>query len=320
MKRIIDWIKNNKLASALLIVVAYFLVGGTVIPLFFERQLLSLSSRRSTGSSGGGQFGAVGAPDTAMEAPSALKGMAPSFNIPRQEAPPVSDVDERLVVRESNLSLLVENVRQSTDEIIRYTEEKGGYMVSSSLSQPEEAPYGTVILRVPSDTFRETLDYFRSLAIKVPSEFLSGRDVTDEYEDIEARLATLVKTKARFEEIMDQAVKIDDILRVQREIINLQSQIDRLKGRQLLLEQTAKLSRITIHLSTDEIALPYAPSETFRPQVIIKLAVRSLIQNLRKISTAAIWIAVYSVIWIPVVGVIFFIKRWKARKRNPPQQ
>src|SRR3972149_11088141 len=101
-------------------------------------------------------------------------------------------------------------------------------MVRSSLSQPEEAPYATIVLRVPSSKLREILAYFRSLAIKVASEDIQGYDVTDEYVDIAARLETLQKTKVRFEEIMDQAFKIEDILRVQQEIINLQSQIDSL--------------------------------------------------------------------------------------------
>ena len=252
----------------------------------------------------------------------ALQGLrSPSILPPSsREAPPTTDVEDRLVVRETNLSLLVEEVRQTSDKIISFVETQGGYMVSSTISQPEEAPFATIVVRVPSDTLRETMDYFRSLAIKVSSEHITGRDVTDEYVDIESRLATLEKTKARFEEIMDRATKIDDILRIQREVISLQSQIDSLKGRQQYLEQTARLARVTIHMSTDEIALPYTPSETFRPNVIIKLAWRSLVRNLRKISTATIWIGVYSVIWIPVLGSIVFIKRWKAKKRTQQQQ
>ncbi|KPJ70501.1 hypothetical protein AMJ51_01675 [Microgenomates bacterium DG_75] len=120
------------------------------------------------------------------------------------------------------------------------------------MTSPEEAPFATVIVRVPADNFRATLDFFRSLAVKVTSERILGTDVTDEYVDIEARLATLEKTKVKFEEIMEKATEVQDILNVQREIIRLQDQIDALKGRQKYLEQTAKLAKITAYLSTDE--------------------------------------------------------------------
>jgi len=98
-------------------------------------------------------------------------------------------------------------------------------------------------------------------------------------------------------------------LTVQRELISLQNQIDSLKGQQKYLEQTAQLAKVTIYLSSDEMALPYAPSATFRPDVIFKLAVRSLVGALRGVATLAIWIIVFGVIWVPVLVIIIFIKR-----------
>ena len=301
MGRLITWIKNNKLAAFMMLVVFYLLwknLAG-ITPL----SQLKSSSLQYTG------MGSVSNP--AYDGASAEMMMAPDIGIMppiTRESPPTTG-DERLVVTETNLSLLVGNVRDTSDKITGFTKDQGGYMVSSFITQPEEAPYATIIVRIPSEKLSQTLDYIRSLAIKVSSEYVSGTDVTDEYVDLEASLKTLQTTKTRFEEIMARAVEIDDILRVQREIINLQSQIDALKGRQQYLEGTAKLSRVTINMSTDEIALPYTPSETFRPAVIAKLAWRSLVTNLRGIAKAVIWLAVYSVIWAPALGLIIYLKR-----------
>ena len=114
--------------------------------------------------------------------------------------------------------------------------------------------------------------------------------------------------------MLDRATKVQDILSVQRELIRLQDQIDTLKGRQKYLEQTAKLAKITVYLSTDEYALPYAPSETFRPAVIFKLAVRSLVRTLRSVAQALIWIGVYAIVWVPAGIIIFFIWKWWKRR------
>lgn len=312
IKKLFDWLKNNKLTAALALLVLYLLISGNV-----PVNLLPTSGGQSISNL------SFGGADMAMEmaAPESLgtsRGISlPS--LPGSKPAPTTDVSERLVVQETNISLLVEDVRQVSDQILSKVDEQDGYMVSSTITQPQEAPFGTIVIRVPSEKLKETMEFFRSLAIKVTSEHLTGRDVTDEYVDIEERLRTLEKTKKRFEEIMDQAVDIDDILRVQREIISLQSQIDNLKGREQYLVQTAKLARITVYLSTDEIALPYAPSDTFRPNVIFKMATRSLIRNLRKIATAGIWIAVFSVLWVPVLLIVLFIKRLR-KKSNPSQQ
>lgn len=287
-----DWLKKNKLTAFLILVVVYLLYRqNRVVPL--------RSYSESMPAVGGGLDMAV------------VQKMSSSSNalpIPVQEAPPVQTAN-RLVVQESSLSLVVKDVREVGDKIMEKAKEVGGFMVSSSLSKPEDAPYANVIVRVPAEKLKEVLDYYRGLAIKVSSENLYGYDVTDQYVDIEARLATLNKTKAKFEEILAQAFKVSDLLEVNRELINLQNQIDNLKGQQKYLEQTAKLAKITVYLSTDELALPYAPTQAYRPSVIIKQAVRSLIATLRKVVTAIIWIAVYIPVWILILLGYLLVKK-----------
>ena len=169
---------------------------------------------------------------------------------------------------------------------------------------------------MPTNKLDEALAFIRSLSIKVTSENLVGTDVTDEYIDIEGRLATLRKTQARFEEILDKAISVQDILTVQRELISLQDQIDTLIGQKESIENNAKLTKITVYLSTDELALPYAPDKAFRPNIVFKLAVRSLLSSLRSGAQAAIWIGVYSVIWAPIVLGFIAYKRLRKKQKT----
>jgi len=259
-------------------------------------------------------YSRVGSYDTGLSlkgAPGISSMMRSDIIPPIQEAPPTTDVTNRLVMRESSLSLLVKNVVEAQKQIIQTAESLGGYMVNSNLNNPQDAPTATVTVRVPSGKLQEGLDLYRNLAIKVVSENLSGTDVTDEFVDNEARLATLEKTKAKFEEILDKATTVQDILAVQQQLISLQSQIDAVIGQQNYLEKNAQMARLTIYLSTDELALPYAPSESWRPEVIFKQAMRSLILQIRKLGTAIIWLAVYSVFWLPILLLVLFLKRRK---------
>ena len=297
MNKLIGWIKENKLAALLLVLIAWLVYKVYFLSYFPVRQ-------KTTPFLETPQFY-----KTAEKAVGRI-GIPP---IPGRDIAPAPEVEDRLVVQESNISLLVTDVRKTADEVVDYVQGQGGYMVDTSLSHPEEAAYGTVKVRIPTEKLQEALSFFRSLAIRVTSERLIGTDVTDEYVDIEARLATLNKTKAKFEEILAKAAKVEDILRVQREIINLQEQIDRLKGRQKYLEQTAKMAKITLHLSTDELALPYAPSEAWRPKVVFKMAVRSLVRALRKAGSALIWFTVYAVVWVPVLAIYLLVKRYRKR-------
>ena len=221
---------------------------------------------------------------------------------------------DRTVIQNSTLSLLVNNVEEVKNTILTKTRELGGFMVSVNVNNPQDAATATITVRVPSTKLENAVKEFRGFAIRVTSEYLSGEDVTDEYTDIQAQMATLLTTKEKFEEIFDKATIIQDILNVQRELINLQSQIDSLKGQQLYIERNAEMARITIYLSTDELALPYAPDEMWRPQVIFKQAVRSMIGALRNIGSLLIWIGVYSVIWIPALIIFYIVKRRMGKK------
>ena len=295
MTKVFSWLKANKLTFVLLLIVGYFLYQKYAFPLGYQRSVsspLSVKPQLLGRPSVGG-----GAEDLNLYPPDVYR-----------EAAPAPDVKNRLVISESYLSLLVNNVTEAQKQIIQTAESLGGYMVESNLNNPQDAPTATVTVRVPSVKLQQALETLRGLAVKVVSENLSGQDVTDEFVDNEARLETLEKTKAKFEEILDNAISVQDILTVQREIISLQSQIDAVKGQQNYLEKSAQMAKLTIYLSTDELALPYAPSETWRPAVIFKQAVRSLVGNLRKLGTLIIWLAVFSIIWLPILLVYLYLK------------
>jgi len=293
--QIVSWIKNNKLAALLFIILLY-LVGKN----WFAGSVLRETSYTSMESALPG----IGGGDMSASLKMGRGGIMP----PAPDYAPAPEVADRKVIRESDVSLQVKDVRQSADTIISQASKIGGYMVNSFFNNPSEAPSATVTVRVPATKLQDFLSFLRSHGVKVVSESLSGQDVTDQYVDIDARIATLVQTKTKFEQILAQATEVSDILTVNREIINIQSQIDSYKGQQQYLDKSAQSSRVTIYLSTDAFSLPYAPSETWRPEVIFKQAVRSLVSNLRKAGTALIWLVVYGVVAVPIflIGRIIF--------------
>ncbi len=310
---IINWAKKNKLSAVLLIIVSYFLYHSFIG--IFGTRMLSISET-SYGLAPGRNYDSA----ISLGAPAQKSISNIALPVPSSDYAPQAEVENRLVIQESNVSLLVEDVVETRNNILEYANSSGGYMVNTSTRSPQDAPTANVVIRVPSTKLAEALDYFHSLSIKVVSENLTGRDVTDQYVDIDARLATYEKTKTRFESILDTATKISDITSLTREIISIQSQIDSLKGQQDSLEKNAQLAKLTIYLSTDEMALPYAPSETFRPSVIFKLAVRSMVGFVRNLAEAVIWIGVWSVVWIPALAVYIFVRKWRAKRKTTKTQ
>ncbi len=295
----ISWIKSNKLATVLLAIVL------ALVYLQLQKQTGTLSTS--------GQSGGSAAPDMYdMSAQQSLGVKNISFRT--NEVAPQTDTAARMVSTNSQLSLVVKDVTAGISAIKSYIQSLGGYMVRSEISRPEEGGTGMITLRIPAERLDEALAQIKGQAVKVVSENIDGTDVTDAFVDNEAQLVILERNKATFEKIMDSAIDIEDILQVQSQIFSLQSQIDSIKGRQKYLEQTAKLSLVTMYLSTDELALPYAPAQAWRPEVIFKHAVRSLMTTFQGLGTYLIWLGVYAIIWLPIVLIVLLV----ARKRRTP--
>ncbi|OGC46155.1 hypothetical protein A2V49_01850, partial [candidate division WWE3 bacterium RBG_19FT_COMBO_34_6] len=302
--KIFIWVKTNKLATFLVIIVLYLISKNTSPPTF-------LGSRMQYDSAG------ISGESFNLSAPSGITSKSSSYiREPVYEAAPTPDIENRMVIKNSNLSMQVEDVRETINAISIKVRLLKGYVVNTFISTPEFGEDGTIEVRVPTDTLDATLEYFRGLAIKVVSENISGTDITDQYVDIQARLSRLEQTKATFEAMIDKAVKIEEILNIQREIFSIQSQIDNYKGQLKYMEEASKTALIRIDVSTSELGLPYEPIDEWSPKTVFKQAYRSFLSDLIKIGNKAIWIVVYAPFWlIPVVAVLI-IKAYKKRKQN----
>ncbi|MEX1068572.1 MAG: DUF4349 domain-containing protein, partial [Patescibacteria group bacterium] len=171
LKPLIGWVKANKIASLIIAVLA--------IPLI-------LSWWPTTSFDGG------------------ISGVPEFFGGIGGEKDTTGTVgigEDRVVIEESTLSMVASDVSQTAEDVVSYAEKEGGFLVSSEILSPEESPVATVVVRVPSAKLRAVIEYFKTLAVKVASENITGVDVTEEYADLDKRIATLEETIDQFEAI-----------------------------------------------------------------------------------------------------------------------
>jgi hypothetical protein len=218
-----------------------------------------------------------------------------------------------LYIQDTSLSLVSGNPLQTESEVRRITQELGGFLVSSNMTRPEEGATANVIVRVPTDRLDEALQKFEEAGERVVSKSILGRDVTEQYQDIESRLETLETVEARLQELLARTTEASTLLQIQQQLFQIQDQKDALVGQQQYLEDAAAMTRVTIYVASDEQALPYVPAQPWKPDAIFKQAVRSLVGTVRGIASAGIWIVVYLPLFIPFVLIGWVIAR-RARR------
>jgi hypothetical protein len=190
---------------------------------------------------------------TAADAAKASSGLSfvALFDVVNQGTEPAieeySDIYERMVVYTARISLKVDDIDASIDEIKLVTVIHGGFI--SAVNSRDER--GSVSIRVPQSRFHEAIEDLEELG-EVISRDLQGEDVTEEYVDLDAQLTALEAQEARFLEILQMGKTVEDVLKVERELQRVREDIERIQGRINYLDSRVELSTITVSLSLED--------------------------------------------------------------------
>lgn len=205
---------------------------------------------------------------------------------------------ERLVIRNANVTMVVEDPAQSVTEISRMAERMNGYVVSSNVfetsygdspvGEPVTAKQASITIRVPSERLDEALEEIKDGAVEVRRENVSGQDVTEEFTDLESRLRNLEAAEEQLREIMEESRRAEDTLRIFEELRRIREEIEVVKGRMQFLQESARLSSISVELIPDVAAQPLQIGR-WAPQGTAREALETLIRTLQTIADAAIW-------------------------------
>jgi len=129
-------------------------------------------------------------------------------------------VNDRIVVKNARLELVVIAPDESMEMISRMAEEMGGFVVSANLykthtSDGREVPRAAITIRVPSENLVEALSRIEAESDRLPiTKNIQSQDVTSEYTDLQSRLKNLEAAETQLLDIMDSANRTEDVLTV----------------------------------------------------------------------------------------------------------
>lgn len=153
------------------------------------------------------------------------------------------------VIKTASLRLEVEDGKlgATLTEGRTIAEAAGGFLVSTSVDGSARQ-HGEFSIRVPAERFEETLSALEELG-KIAGEDVTGEDVSEEFVDLEARLRNATAQEEVLFRLYDRSTTIADTIRVQRELEDVQLEIERLRGRLRFLEDRTDLSTISVDVT-----------------------------------------------------------------------
>ena len=139
----------------------------------------------------------------------------------------------------------------------------GGFVASSqtqsgSGASSGDAPYGSITLQVPVDTFASVLKQAQSFGT-TSSLTTHATNVTGQYVNLQARISALQTSEQQYLTIMSKATTVGDVLSVQEQIDTIQSQIEQLQGQLQLLTSETSYSTLAVTLNEPTSPVPPGP-------------------------------------------------------------
>ncbi len=153
---------------------------------------------------------------------------------------------------------------KSRTELCNYMFSIGAYQQSSSVNGGRIGYKGLksaqYVFRVPKAKYDQSFNDLRNFGTVV-LEQNNGEDVTDHYFDTEARLKSLKIQQERLLELLKKAVKMEDILKIEKELQTTNYEIENLTGTLKKWDSLVEYSTLTVNLNEVEQIKPVQPKE-----------------------------------------------------------
>jgi hypothetical protein len=153
----------------------------------------------------------------------------------------------RKIIYSATLEITVKNVDDTQKQVEKIIDEHKGYVAKSDVSgSVGTRRTATWTLKVPVEKFRPAVAALAALG-NVVRNASDSQDVTEEYIDVQARVRNLKAEEETLNKLLkDQAVRLEDVLKIRDQIKNVRGEIERAEGRLKYLETMSAVSTITL--------------------------------------------------------------------------
>jgi hypothetical protein len=166
---------------------------------------------------------------------------------------------DKKIIKTAVLKLEVKDFKVCSDLIHRSAKQYGGYIAGEDQSQSADKKESTISIKVPVEQFEALMNQLPSDSDKIIEKKITTEDVTGEVVDTKSRLQAKEQMRLKYLEFLKQAKNMEDVLKVQGEINNIQEEMESASGRINYLSHQSVYS--TINLTFYQPLAGYNPSD-----------------------------------------------------------
>jgi hypothetical protein len=213
----------------------------------------------------------------------------------------------RKSVKKGTIRFETKDVNETKLLITQTVQKLNGYISDDNVGGSSARIEHRLTIRVPAGDFDTLLQTISESVNKLDDKKIEVLDVTEEYIDIAARTKTKKELQNRYIALLERAEKVEDILRIEKEIGALQTEIESVEGRMRYLKDRIAFStlNVTYYQELQETAVPFFVSE--------------FAEGIKNGWDGVLWFIVglsYCWVFILIGAIVYCLWRWRKKRSN----
>lgn len=154
----------------------------------------------------------------------------------------------RKIIQNADLAFEVTDLADALAKVDQAVAAAGGYTSDSTVNGAKERDRRAhLVARVPFSGFSDFMGRLDGLGTMTNRRIYTN-DVTAEYVDLQARIATQQEHEARLRQILSQAKDLEDLIRLEQALSQVRGEIESMTGRLNFLKDQVEMSTVTLDL------------------------------------------------------------------------
>ena len=172
---------------------------------------------------------------------------------------PVSVVNKK-IIKDGKMGIGTQELEKAKQKVDSLVKANGGYYANETLDNTETESIYTLSIRIPGDKFEKFIAQVESGEKEILNKSIQARDVTDQFIDLETRLANKKSYVIRYRDLLKQARNVKEILEIEEQIRALEEEIESTTGRLNYLSDQVNFSTLELTI-VKEKEFKYSPSK-----------------------------------------------------------
>lgn len=160
---------------------------------------------------------------------------------------------EQKLIKTANIQLEIKDTKNIGEKLNDILKEFHSYISDSrEWEDIDKDKYFQFSIRVPQENFDNLISKIKDLG-EIKSINISSEDISKEYYDIQARLNSFKKQEERYLDLLNKAINVEEILKVEVELNRIRTSIEQLEGQIRFYDNRVSLA--TIHLNINPVKI-----------------------------------------------------------------